>query len=365
MLPILPLGASPLTSQQAAGAPIFRPCGEISASIARMQQGLTMQRGWIESAERQLRDAATGVYASREALRAKAMNTLGELISDQMGQMLTLRRKVEFLKSMGLSRDSRRRVLEAAKKAEDLYERAENMKEHYDDLVTKGEDFEVRRALRDNLKDLQSFLKFAEESGLAEEGVSLLALAGGPVGQLAASTSNAAIDWSLALGENVINERELRRAQEDLAAMRAAYDRNTGIIAELEMERTAAAREGQCPEMNAGQQQPASSLTPPLADPPGPPAAAPAPPTATPVPAKPATVEEKKAGGSDVLYWTVLGAGAGAAYLYSQRQCIPPSSWLSPSACDRTHGAGSGICRELEAEQNAFCSCNSSHPNCG
>lgn len=346
----------------AAGSPIFRPCGEITTSIDRMQAGLGRQQIWIQSAEQQLRDAATGAHVSREALRARAQDALGELITDQMNAMLTLRRKVEFLKTLGLSRDSRRRVLEAAKKAEDLYERAEKMKERYDGLVQDGKSFDVAKALRENTASLESFLKFAGESGLAEEGVSLLAMAGGPVGQLTASTTRVALDWGLAFGESIISERELRRAQEDLGTLRAAVERNRGIVAELEMERSAAAAAGQCPEMSAGsaQQQP-SSLTPPLPErPAGPPAATPTPAPAAPKPpARP--TDEKKSGMSDTLFYGGLAALVGGAYLYSEyqktagAQCTPASANVL-TVCS-SEGGSSPACQKVVAEQKAYCSC--------
>lgn len=251
----------------AAGAPILRNCADVETALTRMRSGLGTQRGWIESAERQLRDAERGVLDSESARREFFMDALKDLATNQIEEALTLRNKVALLRSATLSPAATRKVLELAEKAEKLKERADELKQ-LSETASQGYDFGAK--LRENKATLEDFLKFADESGLAEEGISTLALVGGPVSKLAAESGKVLIDFGLTMYGSIISEDELARARADLDRVRTTYSRNEGIIRDLQDERAP----GNCsnPDTQESTREatsaPAdSSLTPPLPEP--------------------------------------------------------------------------------------------------
>ena len=245
---------SPIPQESgAAGAPILRDCSDIEAALTRMRGGLGTQQGWIESAERQLRDAERGALDSESARREFFMDALKELATNQIEEALTLRRKVALLRSAALSPAATRKVLELAEKAETLKEKADELKQ-LADTAGQGYDFGVK--LRENKATLEDFLKFADESGLAEEGISTLALVGGPVSKLAAESGKVLIDFGLTMYGSSISEEELTRARADLERMRTTYARNLNIIRDLQEERAP----GNCASPDA--QEPARDPSP-------------------------------------------------------------------------------------------------------
>lgn len=265
------LATAPQIPQEfgAAGSPIHRRCEVIDAAVTQMRSGMSTQQDWIRRAEAQLRAAEGGVVDSQDAVRDYAMNAVKDFALGQINEMATLRRKVEALSGAGLKDPkARRRVLELAKKAEKVNELA-------DELLKKqaqaDRDFDFSKKVRENKAALEDLIKYADESGLAEQGISALALVGGPAGKLAAEAGKVIIDVSLLAYGSSISGRELNRARADLEHLRETHRRNDGIIHDLELERAAAS----CPQPNTQTQQsqqptPAprdQHLTPPLPEP--------------------------------------------------------------------------------------------------
>ena len=294
-----------LHAQQAAGAPILRPCGEINAAITRMKEGLPRQQDWIRRAEQQLRDAQQGVMASEEARRALFVNALQDYLTRQIDRMNTLRARVEALQSVGFSRRARREILDFAGKAEAAIEDSNEMQEQLGKLAKAGRSgFDFGQALRENKATLEDLLKFVNDSGISEEALEALKPLAPVTGEYIVEGGKLLIEWGATLWEGRISDREHQRAQDDLHRLRVAYERNRTIIVELEQDLARSIAEGQCPELAAQRSQNPSSLTPPLPEP-----TAPAPPP-------PAAAPEKKGGGAGgAITAGLLGAAGVAGYL--------------------------------------------------
>jgi hypothetical protein len=288
----------------AAGSPIFRPCDDIDAALARMNAGLGTQQAWLDSAERQLREAQTGQLESQEARRKFFRDALVEAAQNQIDQALSLRKKAQTLSAVGMGPAGRRKLLETVERINKVKEQGDELKKL---ATTAGESFNFGKAIRQNTTTLNGFLDYLDKSGLGEEGVSVLASFGGPAGKLAEESGKLGINFIYTMFSSKISKDELGRARRDLADLKDTFSRNRGIISGLEEERLAAS----CPSPNAETKAPSqmtastpgSHLTP-----------------QRPETAAPAEPEKKKPSLGKAIVGTVSLAGATVAGLYAYQE---------------------------------------------
>ena len=338
---LLNLRPQPLNAQSAgqAGLAAGRPFVDCAAEPSRIQQlrsGLPTMDEAISRTEAQF-DAArrASLNASQDA-RQRALDAarseLQSVITDFVGEAVTLRRKVEALRQAGLSSDARRETLEVLRDLQEIQEKLQEMESYWSNaqkLLMIGQagfqtGAELRNSARVFSQDVARLNDLFVRSGIADKIGETAAASFGPLGSLAFRAARAAIDIGVAVAESALSETEALQAQQNLDAMRYQRSRVEARIADRQALFSANCAQPQTVADSTTQVIPPAAITPPV----------------TPPPAQAVNVPEDEGGGvGSALKWSAVAVGAGAGIGLIQRS-------LQNAGCDEAEGRR--LAREYE-----------------
>lgn len=303
-----------LTGASAAGQP-YVDCVTAPARIARMEAGMPGQHEALRRAEVMLRQAEVGNAEATQQSEEAILDAAKDWAQDQ----LTLVRKVQMLKDIGLDRQQRRRLLELVKQAEDGLEEAQ---EAFEDPNPNLKRTDALQAFTESNRDLQALATFLEESGLAGD-LENAAVAAKltPLGQAIVGGFTLARDMLYLGAQQRFSDEELARARENFERLRWSVSYNQERLDNLK----AFAEPCFKPKPN------------PPADPPAPVSTAAAPTSAPPPP--PAAEAPKKGGPSKLGLSLALGLGAIGAGGYAISKAVTAAD---TGGGDAGSGSGSG-----------------------
>lgn len=337
--PITTYSAPAWRQNQAAGHPIA-DCDALRATAARMRAGLPAQDEAIRRTEDQLAAARQGVHESTQEAQIAVVKAATAYAVHQLDTVRDLETAVENAK--GASSLARRKWLA---RLDEFKRSAENI-EKFSNSAAAGAD--LGAAIRDNQELLRRFIVDVDASGISDDLAMKAATFAGPMGVLTLEGLTVGRDlvyagWSWY--DMVKQEDAAARNLEEMQTARRAIDSRIyeiqGILADPDF---------QC----ATPAPPPSDRI--MTQPPEP-----TPAVMTPVPA-PAPAPRKGHGAANAAALLLIAGGAGTAlYAYNKYKntttCTAPTGDI-PSICANQSADGGTACRQILAEQVAFCQCS-------